>query len=96
MQEPLQQTVVPKDLQSAHLARGSQTRAVVLLVFDGWRLLCGELLKHSSNGSGTDTKMPGQGVAGRRFPFGAAQFQYRLQIIVYRLRVVGPARSRWH
>ena len=96
MEEPLQQTVVTKDLQSALLPRCGQTRAVVLFVFHKWRLLCGQLLQHSGDGSGTDTKMPGQGVAGRRFLFGAAQLQYRLQIIVYRLRVVGPAGSRWH
>ena len=96
MEEPLQQTVVTQNLQSALLAGRGQTRAVVLFVFHKWRLLCGELLKHASDGSGTDTEMPGQGVAGRRFLFGAAQLQHRLQIIVYRLRVVGPASSRWH
>jgi len=40
--------------------------------------------------------MPGEGVAGGRFLFRAAQLQYGLQIIVYRLRIVRPARSRWH
>jgi hypothetical protein len=77
MEETLQQTVVTKNLQSARLPRCSQTHAVVLLVFHKRWLLCRELLEHSSDGSGTDTKMPGKGVAGHPFLFGAAQLQYR-------------------
>ena len=96
MEEALQQTVVTKDLQSAHLPRSSQTRAVVLFVFHQGRLLCRQLLEHSSDGSGTDTKMPGKGVAGRPFLRGAAELEYRLQIIVCRLRVVGSRFSRGH
>jgi hypothetical protein len=70
MEETLQQTVVAKNLQSAHLPRCSQTRAVVLLVFHKRRLLCRELLEHSGDGSGTDAKMLSKGVAGHPFLFG--------------------------
>ena len=96
MQETLQQAVVAKNLQSAHLPRGRQTHAVVLFVFHKRRLLRGELLQHSGDGSGADAKMPGEGVAGHPFLFGAAQLQDRFQIIVYRFRVVWPVSSRWH
>ena len=40
MEETLQQAVMAKNLQSTHLPRGSQTHAVVLLVFHKRRLLC--------------------------------------------------------
>lgn len=96
MEEALQQTVVTKDLQSAHLPGCSQTRAVVLFVFHQGRLLGRELLEHSSDGGGTDTKMPGKDVAGGRFLLGAAQLENGLQIIVNRLGVIRARASRWH
>ncbi len=89
VEETLQQTVMAKNLQSAHLPGRSQTHAVVLFVFHKRRLLCRELLQHSSYGSGTDTEMLSEGVAGHPFLFRAAQLQYRFQIVVYRFRGVG-------
>ncbi len=57
MEEALQQTVVTKNLQSAHPPHDSQTHTLVLLVFHKrWLLRC-ELLEHSSNGSSTDAEM---------------------------------------
>jgi hypothetical protein len=38
--------------------------------------------------------MLSQGVAGHPFPFGAAQLQYRFQIVVYRFRSVRSMSSR--
>lgn len=78
MEEALQQTVVPKNLQGAHLSRCSQSCAVVFLIFHKRRLLRRELLEHSGDGSGTDTEMLREGVARYPFLFGAAQLQYRL------------------
>jgi len=95
-EETLQQTVTAKNLQSAHFPRCSQTRAVVLLVFHKRWLLCRELLEHSGYGSGTDTKTLSKGVAGHPFLLGAAQFQYRFQIIVHRFRGARSVNSRWH
>ena len=60
MEETLQQTVVAKNLQGSHLAGRRQTHAVVLFVFHERRLLCRELLQHSSYGSGADTEMMGR------------------------------------
>src|SRR5260370_16172070 len=94
MQETLQQTVMTKNLQSAHLPGCSQAAAVVLLVLHKRRLLCRQLLEHSSDGSRTDPKMLSDGVAGHSFLFGAAQLQYRFQIVVYPFGVVGASRSR--
>jgi hypothetical protein len=88
MEETLQQTVMAKNLQSAHLPRGSQTHAVMLFVFHKWRLLRRQLLEHSSDGSSADTKMLSQSVAGHPFLRGTAQLQYRFQIVVYRFRGV--------
>src|SRR5439155_7960846 len=84
MEKTLQQPVMAKNLQSAHLPRRCQTCAVVLFVFDERRLLSRELLQHSSHGGSTDTEMMSQGVAGHPFLFRAAQLQYRFQIVVYR------------
>ena len=67
MEETLQQTVMAKNLQRAHLPGGRQTHAVVLLVFHKRWLLCRELLQHSGDGSGTDAEMVGEGVAGHPF-----------------------------
>jgi len=96
VEETLQQTVVANDLQSTHLPRCSQTRAVVLHVSHKRWLLCRELLEHSSHGSSTDTKTLSKGVAGHLFLLRAAQFQYRFQVIVGRFRGVRSMRSRWH
>src|SRR6202022_3536171 len=94
VEETLQQTVVTENLQSAHLPRGSQTRAVMLLVFHKRWLLRRQLLEHSCDGSGTNAKMLREGVAGHSFLFSAAQLQYRFQIVVYRFGVIGTSRSR--
>ncbi len=88
MEETLQQTMVAKNLQSTHLPGRCQTHTVVLFVFHEGRLLCRELLKHSGHRSGTDTKMLGESVTGHLLLFGAAQIQYRFQIVVYRFRGV--------
>ena len=96
MEETLQQTVVANNLQSAHLPRCGQTRAVVLHVFHKRWLLCRELLEHSSDGSGTDAKTLSKGVAGHPFLLRAAQLQYRFQVIVGRFRAVRSMHSRWH
>ena len=96
VQETLQQTMVAKNLQSAHLPGCGQTHAVVLFVFHKRRLLRRELLEHSGDGSRTDTEMLRESVAGHPFLFGAAQFQDRFQIIVDRFRVVRSMCSRWH
>ena len=96
MEETLQQTVVAKNLQSAHLPGRCQTHTVMLFVFHkGW-LLCGELLEHSCHRSSTDTEMLGESVTGHLFLFGAAQFQYRFQIVVYRFRGVRSMMFRCH
>ncbi|SRR5579864_8639780 len=73
MEETLQQAVVTENLQSAHLARGSQPYSVVFLVLHKRRFLRSELLEHSRNRSSTDADMPRQGTAGYQFFFGAAQ-----------------------
>ena len=96
MEETLQQAVMAKNLKRAYLPGRSQTHAVVLLVFHKRRLLCRELLQHSSHGGSTDTEMMGEGVAGHSFLFRAAQLQYSFQIVVYRFCGVGPVYSRWH
>lgn len=96
MEKTLQQAVVAKNLQSAHLPSRCQTHAVVLFVFYKRRLLRRELLEHASNGCGTDTEMLREGVAGHPFLFRPGQFQYRFQIVVYRFRVVRPMASRRH
>src|SRR5207245_1881229 len=96
MQETLQQAVMAKNLQSAHLPIRCQTHAVVLFVFHERRLLCRELLQHSSHGGSTDTEMMSEGVAGHAFLSRTAQLQYRFQIVVYRFRGVGSMYSRWH
>jgi len=96
MEETLQQAVMAKNFQSAHLSSRCQTHAAVLFVFHKWWLLCRELLEHTSNRSSTDTEMLGESVTGHLFLFGAAQFQYRFQIIVYRFRGVRSMDSRWH
>ena len=88
MEETLQQAVMAKNLQSAHLSGRCQTHAVVLFVFHERRLLRRELLEHSGDGSRTDTEMLGEGVAGHPFLFGAAQLQDGFQIVVYGFRVV--------
>ena len=88
MEETLQQTMVAKNLQSAHLPGRGQTHAVMLFVFHEGRLLRRELLQHSGDGSGADTEMLSEGVAGHPFLFGAAQLQDRFQIVVYRFRGV--------
>jgi len=94
MKETLQQAVMAKDFQSAHLPRRSQTYAAVLLVFHKRWLLCRELLEHSSNGGSTDAKMQSKSVASHPFLFSTAQLQYRFQIVVYRLRGVTSMCSR--
>jgi len=77
MKETLQQTVVTKNLESAHLAGCGQAHAAVLLVLhERWRLRS-ELLQHSRYGSSTDTKMLRQRIAGNPFLAGATQLQYR-------------------
>ena len=96
MEETLQQTMVAKNLQSAHLPVCCQTHTVVLFVFHKRRLLCGEFLEHSGHGSSTHTEMLGERVTGHPLLFGAAQFQYRFQIVVYRFRSVRSVASRWH
>ena len=96
MEEALQQTMVAKNLQSAHLPGRCQPHTVVLFVFHKRRLLCSELLEHSGHGSSTDTKMLGERVTSHPLLFGAAQFQYRFQIVVYGFRGVRSMGSRWH
>ena len=96
MEEALQQTMVAKNLQSSHLAGRRQTRAVMLFVFHEGRLLCRELLQHSSYGSRPDTEMMSQGVARHPFLFSAAQLEDGFQIIVYGFRGVRRASSRYH
>ncbi len=73
MEEALQQTMVAKNLQSAHLPGRCQTHTVVLFVFHERWLLRGELLEHSRHRSSTDTEMLGESVTGHLFLFGAAQ-----------------------
>jgi hypothetical protein len=77
MEEALQQTVVTKHLQSAHLPGCGQTHAVVLLVFHKRRLLYREFLEHTSHGSSTDTKMMSEGVAGHLYLGGTSKLEYR-------------------
>ncbi len=89
MEETLQQTVVAKNLQRAHPPVGGQTRAVMLLIFHKRRLLCRELLEHSSDGGSTDTKVLSKGVAGYQVLRRATKLEYRFQIVVYRFRSVG-------
>lgn len=96
MKETLQQTVVAKNLQSAHLPRRGQTRAMVFHVFHKRWFLCGELLQHAGYRSGADTKMLGKGVAGHPFLLRAAQLQYRFQVIVGRFRGARSMYSRVH
>ena len=69
---------------------------MVLHVFHKRWLLCREFLEHSSHGSGTDSKMLSEGVAGHAFLLRATQLQYRLQIIVGRFRGVRSVFSRRH
>jgi hypothetical protein len=96
MEEAFEQTVVAKHFQGAHLAGSSQSHAVMLLVFHKRRLLRGELLKHSGNGSGADTEMLRQGAAGYLFLIGGSEFQDGFQVVVRGLCTVGSVRSRYH
>ena len=89
-----EKAMVAKDLQSAHLPGRCQMHTVVLFVFHERRLLRSQLLQHSRYRSSTDTQMLGERVTGHLFLFGAAQFQYRFQIVVYRLRGVRSMCSR--
>ena len=57
MEEALQQTVVAKNLQGAHLPRWRQTHAMMLFVFHERRLLRRQLLQHSRDGSRADAEM---------------------------------------
>jgi hypothetical protein len=88
MEETLEQAVMAKNFQGAHLPSRRQARAAVLFVFHKRRLLRRELLKHSSYGSCTHTEMVGEGVAGHAVLFGATQLQDRFQVVVYRFRGV--------
>lgn len=96
MEETLQQTMVAKNLQSTHFSGRCQTHAVVLFVSHKRRLLCSEFLQHSRHRRSTDTEVLDESVTGHLFLFGAAQFQYRFQIVVYRFRGVRSMFSRWH
>jgi len=96
MKKTLQQTVVAKNLQSAHLPGCCQTRTMVLFVFHERRLLRSELLEHSRHGRSSDTEMLGESVTGYPFRFGTTQFQNRLQIVIYRFRGVRSVVSRRH
>src|ERR1035441_10370523 len=57
MEETLQQAVMAKNLQSAHLPTRCQTHAAVLFVFYKRRLLRRELLEHTGDGCGTNAEM---------------------------------------
>jgi len=83
MEETLQQAVMAKNLQRAHLPGRCQAHAVVLFVFYERRLLCRQFLEHSGYGGRADAEMPGQGIAGHPLPFRAAQLQDGFQIVVY-------------
>ncbi len=88
--------MVAKNLQGSHLPARRQTHSMMLFVLHEGGLLRRQLLQHSSYGSGTDAQMMSQGVAGHALLFGAAQFQYRLQIIVYGFRGIRAVCSRGH
>ena len=96
MEETLQQTMMAKNLQSSHLPGRRQTHAMMLFVLHKRGLLRSELLQHSSYGSGTDTEMMREGVAGHAFLLRAAQLQYRFEIVVHRFSSVRSMGSRGH
>src|SRR6266700_3071166 len=76
MEETLEQTVVAKNLQSAHLPGRCQTHAVMLFVLHKTWLLRSQLLQHSSNGCGADTEMLCDCVARDTLLFRSGQLEY--------------------
>ena len=87
VKETLQQAVVAKHFQGAHLTRGRKTYAVVLFVFHAGRLLRRQLLEHSGDRRGADAEMLSEGVAGHPLLFGPGQLEDGFQVIVHRFGV---------
>ncbi len=96
VEEALQQTMMAKNLQRAHLSRRRQKHAMMLLVFHKRGLLRRELLKHPGDGCRAHAKMKSQSVAGDTFFFDASDFVDSFEIIVYRFRSVRTVDSRYH
>ena len=96
MQVTLQQTVMAKDLQSAHLPGRRQTRSAMFFIFHKRGFLRRQLLKHAGHGSCADSEVLRDRTAGHPVVFRAALFQNGLQIVVDRLRGIGPMCSRYH
>ena len=96
VKEAFEKAMVTNHFESARGSCRRQTRAVTLFVFYKRRLLRRQLLQHPRHGGGADAEMAGERVTGYQFTFGAAQFEYRFQIVVDGFGCPGSCYFRRH